>query len=382
MDRVYLDYAATTPVDAQVLAKMLPYFTENFGNPSSSHYFGQRAEGILEECRAKVARLLNAEADDVIFTASGSEGDNLAIRGASIFENRHHGKDTILTTPVEHPAVINTAKQLQDVYGLKLVELRIDKFGRIILEDLQEKLTDKVALVSAIFGNNEIGTINPVHEISAICHEKGVLFHTDAVQACAHLKIDFSGGGYDLLSFAGHKFYGPKGVGVLLKKKSVGMFAHTTGGKQERKMRAGTHNIPGIVGLTSALELCLQNQVNDNQKLTFLRDKILHTVPEEIPGAYITGHPTDRLSNHTSFVFEGISGNDLVIMLDMAGFACSSGSACKVGDPKPSKVLLALGLEPELAIGSLRVTLGKENTETQVDHFIDVLIDSVKKLRK
>lgn len=382
MDRVYLDYAATTPVDPQVLTNMLPYFTENFGNPSSSHYFGQRAEGILEECRIKVAQMLNAEADGVIFTASGSEGDNLALRGGSIFENRNQGKDTIITSPVEHPAVINTAKQLRDVYGLNLIELRVDNFGQVILEDLKEKITNKVAVVSAIYGNNEIGTINPVDEIAAICHEKGVLFHTDAVQACAHLKIDFSGSGYDLLSFAGHKLYGPKGVGVLLKKKSVGLFAHTTGGKQERKLRAGTHNIPGIVGLTSALELCLQNQAQDNEKLTFLRDKILQTVPMEIPGAYVTGHPTNRLSNHASFVFEGISGNDLVIMLDMAGFACSSGSACKVGDPKPSKVLLALGLEPKLAIGSLRVTLGKENTEPQIDKFIDTLIDSVKKLRK
>lgn len=382
MDRVYLDYAATTPVDPRVLQEMLPYFTENFGNPSSSHYFGQRAEGILEDCRYRIAKLLNTESEAILFTASGSEGDNLAIRGTVIAAKKDYGKDTILISPVEHPAVMNTAKQLRDVYDCKIIELRIDEYGQINLDDLREKINEKTALVSIIFGNNEIGTINPVDEIAKICHEKGALFHTDAVQACAHLPIDIKKSDFDLFSFAAHKFYGPKGVGALIRNRSIQMVAHTTGGKQEHKIRAGTHNIPGIVGLTKALELSINEQESENKKLIHMRDKILSVVPDEIPGSYITGNPTNRLPNHASFVFEGINGNDLVIMLDMAGFACSSGSACKVGDPKPSKVLLALGLKPEMAIGSLRVTLGKENTEAQIDRFVDVLIDSVRKLRK
>jgi cysteine desulfurase len=382
MDRIYLDYAATTPLDPYVLEAMMPYFTEIFGNPSSSHYFGQQAEGILEECRAKVAKMLGAQSEDVIFTASGSEGDNLAIRGTALARRAKSGKDTILISPVEHPAVANTVKQLRDMFGFKLIELRIDNFGQINLADLKEKLDANTALVSTIYANNEIGTINPVKEIADICQERGIPFHSDAVQACAHLPIDVTTDGIDLLSIAAHKFYGPKGVGVLIKRKSVDLISHTSGGKQEHKLRAGTHNIPGIVGLTTALEIALANRLKENQRISILRDQIIQFVLSEISGSHLTGHLSDRLPNHASFVFEGISGNDLVIMLDMAGFACSSGSACKVGDPKPSQVLLALGITPELAGGSLRITLGKYTTEEQVVRFLDFLSISVRKLRK
>ena len=382
MDRIYLDYAATTPLDPYVLEAMMPYFTEIFGNPSSSHYFGQQAEGILEECRTKVAKMLGAQSEDVIFTASGSEGDNLAIRGTALARRAKSGKDTILISPVEHPAVANTVKQLRDMFGFKLIELRIDNFGQINLADLKEKLDANTALVSTIYANNEIGTINPVKEIADICQERGIPFHSDAVQACAHLPIDVTTDGIDLLSIAAHKFYGPKGVGVLIKRKSVDLISHTSGGKQEHKLRAGTHNIPGIVGLTTALEIALANRLKENQRISILRDQIIQFVLSEIPGSHLTGHLSDRLPNHASFVFEGISGNDLVIMLDMAGFACSSGSACKVGDPKPSQVLLALGITPELAGGSLRITLGKYTTEEQVVRFLDFLSISVRKLRK
>ena len=382
MDRIYLDYAATTPLAPKVLEVMAPYFTEIFGNPSSSHFFGQRAEGALEECRVKVAKLLGTQPDEVIFTASGSEGDNLAIRGAAFVRRAKEGKDTILISPVEHPAVINTAKQLRDVFGFKLIELRIDEFGQILLADLKERLDEHTALVSIIYANNEIGTINPVKEIAAICHASGVPFHSDAVQACAHLPINVSKDGIDLLSITAHKFYGPKGVGVLVKGKSVDLISHTSGGKQEYKLRAGTHNLPGIVGLTGALELALQDRESENKRVSALRDRIIQFVLSEVPGSHLTGHPTNRLPNHASFVFEEINGNDLVIMLDMAGFACSSGSACKVGDPKPSEVLLGLGLNPELAIGSLRITLGKYTTENQIEQFLEVLPVAIKKLRK
>ncbi|MHC1741068.1 MAG: cysteine desulfurase family protein [Anaerolineaceae bacterium] len=382
MDRIYLDYAATTPLDPKVLEMMMPYFSEIFGNPSSSHYFGQQAEGILENCRARVAALLGSKPNDVIFTASGSEGDNLALRGAASSQKESSGNDFILISPVEHPAIANTAIQLRDHFGFKLIELRIDDFGRINIDDLREKLSNKVAVVSAVYANNEIGTINPVKQISQLCHEIGALFHSDAVQACAHLNINIDNLGIDLLSLAAHKFYGPKGVGVLVKRNPDKLLSQITGGKQENKQRAGTHNIPGIVGLTAALELAAKDREFENHRLSVLRDRIIHFVLSEIPGAFLTGHPINRLPNHTSFVFEGINGNDLVIMLDMEGFACSSGSACKVGDPKPSKVLLALGIQPELALGSLRVTLGKYTTSEHIDRFLEVLPRTIKKLRK
>jgi cysteine desulfurase len=382
MDRIYLDYAATTPLDPNVLEEMTPYFTQIFGNPSSSHYFGQQAEGILEECRSKIASIFHVQPDEIIFTASGSEGDNLALRGTAFTQKSKYGKDTILISPVEHPAVANTARQLKEQFDFKVIELRIDDFGQIILDDLNDKLIDRVAIVSTIFANNEIGTINPIHEIGRLCHEKGVPFHTDAVQACGRLPINVEESEIDLLSFAAHKFYGPKGVGVLIRRKPIEINAQITGGKQEHKLRAGTHNIPGIVGLTAALELSLQQCGVENQRLIILRDQMIRSVLEQISGSHLTGHPTNRSSNHASFVFDGIKGNDLVIMLDMAGFACSSGSACKVGDPKPSKVLLALGLTTELAVGSLRVTLGKYTTTEQVKRFLEFLPEAVKNLRK
>jgi cysteine desulfurase len=361
---------------------MTPYFTEIFGNPSSSHYFGQQAEGALEECRSKLASMLGAQPDEILFTASGSEGDNLALRGAAFAQRSATGKDTILVSPVEHSAVANTVRQLRERYGFTIKKLRVDNYGKIDLNDLQTKIDEKTAIVSVIYANNEIGTINPVGQIGKICAERGVIFHTDAVQACAHLAIDVSSDQIGLLNIAAHKFYGPKGVGALVKRKALTILPQTTGGKQENKLRAGTHNVPGIIGLTKALELALQNREAENKRLVRLRDRIIRFVEYEIPGSHLTGHPQDRLPNHASFVFDAINGNDLVIMLDMAGFACSSGSACKVGDPKPSEVLLALGLTPDQAMGSLRVTLGKYSIDEHIDRFLDFLPEAVKKLRK
>jgi Cysteine sulfinate desulfinase/cysteine desulfurase and related enzymes len=382
MDSIYLDYAATTPLDPQVLESMAPYFTEVFGNPSSSHYFGQKAEGILEECRAQLAAMLGARPSEVIFTASGSEGDNLALRGSALQQKETFGKDTLLISPVEHPAVANTARQLQEHYGFNLVKLRIDNYGKIDLEDLINKINNRTAMVSAIYANNEIGTINPVHEIGQICAEQGVSFHTDAVQACAHLPLDVTRDQIGLLNIAAHKFYGPKGVGALIKRQNLTLLSHTTGGKQEDSTRAGTHNVPGIVGMVRALQLALADREGENKRLICLRDRIIQFVESEIPGSHLTGHPQDRLPNHASFIFDNVNGNDLVIMLDMAGFACSSGSACKVGDPKPSEVLLALGLSPEKALGSLRITLGKYTTLDQIERFLEFLPVAIKKLRK
>jgi cysteine desulfurase len=382
MDNVYLDYAATTPLDRDVFAKMEPYLFENFGNPSSSHFYGQKAEFTVENARNAIAKSLDAVGDKVIFTGSGSEGDNLATRGAAFSGRSSRKANKILISPVEHSAVTNTAYQLQDEFGFEVRELRVDQYGIVDLDHLSRQLDDSVALVSVIYGNNEIGSINPVHEIADLCHQKGILFHTDAVQACAHLDIHFRTDEIDLLTFAAHKFYGPKGVGALICREDVNIQPQITGGKQEHKMRAGTHNVPGIVGMAAALEVKNQALPDRNHRLIALRDQIISNVLNNIAGAHLTGHPQKRLPNHTSFVFEGLSGSDLVIALDMAGFSCSSGSACKVGDPKPSQVLRGLGLPADLALGSLRVTLGRQTTNEDVERFLETLPKIITRLRK
>jgi cysteine desulfurase len=381
MDNIYLDYAATTPLNREVFKKMEPYLFEEFGNPSSSHFFGQKAETAVEDSRRKMAEILDADEEEVLFTGSGSEGDNLALRGAAFSRRHATNANKILISPVEHSAVSETVMQLHDEFGFDVELLRVDKYGITDLEYLRDIIDEKAAIVSTVYANNEIGSINPIHEIARLCHEKGVPLHTDGVQACAHLDVNFHAEEIDLLALAAHKFYGPKGVGALIHRKQVGLLAQITGGKQEHKLRAGTHNVPGIVGMAAALEKKTHNLTQNNLHMGTLRDKVIQTVLSTIPDSHLTGHPVNRLPNHASFVFDGINGNELVIALDMAGFACSSGSACKVGDPKPSKILLGTGLSPELALGSLRVTLGNQTTEDQIDRFLDILPGLVKELR-
>jgi cysteine desulfurase len=383
MDNIYLDYAATTPVDPDVMNKMEQYFLNDFGNPSSSHYYGQKAETAVENSRQVIAEILGGKSNGIVFTGGGSEGDNLAIRGAALAARKKNKKaNKILISPVEHHAVSKTAIQLHTEFGFELEEMRVDNYGTIDLDKLNKQLNSEISIVSVIYANNEIGTINPVKEISMLCHKKGVLFHSDAVQACSHLDVNIGRDEIDILTIAAHKFYGPKGVGGLIYRSGVELLPQITGGKQENDLRAGTHNVPGIVGMAAALQNKNNGYKKINPGMIQLRDKIINSVLGEIPGAFLTGHPTLRLANHASFVFKGINGNDLVILLDMAGFACSSGSACKVGNPEPSEVLLALGLTPELALGSLRVTLGKMTTLDQVDRFLAVLPGLVAKLRK
>ncbi|MEA5078400.1 MAG: cysteine desulfurase family protein [Anaerolineaceae bacterium] len=383
MDRIYLDYAATTPMDPRVLDAMSPFFIEDFGNPSSTHYFGQKTEAAVDLARQEVARILGAKQDEIYFNSGGSEGDNLAIRGAAIARKRQVGADTILISPVEHHAISWTARQLAEESEFNVVKLRVDKFGIIDLDNLEDSLKKyKVAVVSTVYANNEIGTLNPIIEIGELCHRYGVPFHSDTVQACAHLNVNARRENIGMLSVSGHKLYGPKGVGLFFKEAGLTLSPQMTGGKQENKLRAGTHNVPGIIGLAKAMSLAAGERENENKRLIFLRDKLIRFVTGEIPGAFLTGHPTDRLPNHASFVFENLSGNDLVIALDMAGFACSSGSACKVGDPKPSDILLGIGLTPEMAKGSLRITLGKYSTEEHIDKLIAILPVLVNKLRK
>lgn len=381
MERIYLDYAATTPLDARVLEAMLPYFSQAFGNPSSVHFYGQQAEGAIEEARERIAALLNAQPQEIIFTSGGSESDNLALRGVARARRLQSGAYRILTARTEHPAVAKTAQALEREEGFQVTWLEVDEYGIVHPEAVKKALDERVALVSVMYANNEIGSINPIAEIAAVCRAHGIPFHTDAVQAAAFLPVDVQTLGVDLLSLGAHKFYGPKGAGVLYVRRGTPLLPVQTGGGQEEGRRAGTHNVPYIVGMAKALELTIEERTSRRELAQSLRDRIISHVLQHIPDSRLTGHPTHRLPHHASFVFKGVDGNTLLQLLDAVGIACSSGSACKSGNPQPSEVLLACGLPPEWALGSLRVTLGKDTTVEQVNRFLDVLPEMVKRGR-
>lgn len=380
--KIYLDYAATTPVDPRVLGAMLPYFSDYFGNPSSVHGPGQVADAALEAARSKIAGLLGARTEEILFTGCGTESDNLALRGAAMGQRRARGAYHILVSPVEHHAVIHTARQLEDYYGFDVETLPVDEFGRVDPQDVRASIRPNTALVSVIYANNEIGTLNPIPEIGAVCRETGILFHTDAVQAAAHLPMNVQMDNVDLLAIGAHKFYGPKGVGALFVRRGVELIPAQTGGGQEYHLRAGTQNVPYIVGMAEALGIAQTEAKDWAGRLSALRDHLIGRVLEEIPNARLTGHPVERLPNHASFVFKGVDGNQLLMMLDAAGFACSSGSACKVGNPKPSDVLEAIGVLPAWNKGSLRVTLGRGTTPEHIDRLMQTLPAIVGRLRK
>ncbi|MFZ5855279.1 MAG: cysteine desulfurase family protein [Chloroflexota bacterium] len=382
MDKtIYLDYAATTPVDSRVLDAMLPYFSASFGNPSSVHRFGQRAEAAVDSAREAVASVLNCRPDEVIFTSCGSESDNLALRGAMMI-GRERGRTWLLTSGAEHHAVSKTAEQLEKYYGAQVEWLLVDAHGMVTPEAMRAAVCDGTALASVMLANNEIGTVNPVAELAAICHERGILFHTDAVQAAAYLDVDVQTLGVDMLSLGAHKLYGPKGVGALYVRKGTGLLPHLTGGGQEFGLRAGTQNVPYIVGFAEAMRLAKEEREQRIAHIQPLRDQIVGRVLEEIPDAQLTGHPEQRLPNHASFVFKDVDGNLLLQLLDAAGFACSSGSACKTGNPEPSEVITALGLSRDWALGSLRITLGKDSTPEQIGLFLQSLPTLVEKARR
>lgn len=381
MDTVYLDYAATTPVDARVLEAMRPFFSDSFGNPASVHRYGQRAEAAVEESRETVAASLNCRSDEVIFTSCGSESDNLALRGAALAVRERSGAERILTSRVEHPAVSKTAADLEKYYGFRIEWLDVDKYGMVTPETVERAIGRETALVSVMYANNEIGTVNPIAEIAAACRRHGVLFHTDAVQAAAYLPVDVESLGVDLLSLGAHKFYGPKGIGALYVRKGMPLLPVLTGGGQEHGLRAGTSNVPYIVGLAEALRLAVAEQESRADHVRPLRDHILGAVLEAVPRSRLTGHPVDRLPNHASFAFDGANGNTLLQLLDAAGFACSSGSACKTGNPEPSEVMTALGLSRRWGLGSLRLTLGVHTTPAEVEALLSVLPGLVEKAR-
>ena len=379
---IYLDYAATTPVDPRVVNVMLPYFHHDFGNPSSIHWFGQRAEAAIENAREICAQALNCQPNEIIFTSCGSESDNLALRGAALAARQQRNANHILISPVEHSAVSHTAKQLQDLFGFDVELLPVDRFGRVAPQVVLDHLRPDTALVSIIFANNEIGTVNPIQDISAVCQSAGVIFHTDAVQAAAYFPLDLHNLNVNLLSLGAHKFYGPKGIGALFVRQGTRLYPIQTGGGQEFGLRAGTHNVPYIVGMAEALRLAHLDRETNSNKFSVLRDHLIGRILEEVPGVYLTGHPHERLPNHASFVFDDIDGNNLLMHLDLAGFACSSGSACKMGSPEPSGVLTALGLPHSLALGSLRVTLGVQTTPAHIEALCNTLPGIVLSMRQ
>ncbi len=377
----YLDYAATTPLNDKVLDEMLPYLREDFGNPSSVHGWGQRAEWAVEQARERIASGLDCLPEEVIFTSGGSESDNLALRGAALSAQSERGANHLLISPVEHDAIRITASELATRHGFELELLPVDSQGCVDPDNLRDSIRPDTAVISIIYGNNEIGTVNPIPELAGVARERKIPFHSDALQATCQLPTQVKHLGIDLLSIGAHKFYGPKGVGVLYVKAGTPLQAVQTGGSQEQGLRAGTHNVPLIVGMAHAHEIAVAQHDSDADQFRSFRDKIILGVESRIPGAQLTGHPEQRLPNNASFVVEGVDGNSLLAALDLEGFACSSGSACKTGDPEPSTVLLSLGMEPELALGSLRVTVGRQTTEDEVSEFLDVVKETVARLR-
>ncbi|MBR2264870.1 MAG: cysteine desulfurase NifS [Firmicutes bacterium] len=378
---VYADHSATTGVRPEVLEAMLPYLKEEYGNPSSIYKKARSAKEALEKARGQVAKAIGAKnTTEVFFTGSGTEADNWALKG--IFEAYANKGNHIITTAVEHHAILHTCDYLEKVRGAKITYLPVDAEGFVKLDELEKSITDETILVSIIAANNEIGTINPIEEISRICHEKGVLLHIDAVQAIGNIPIDVEAMGIDLLSISAHKFYAPKGVGALYVRKGVRLPSFIHGGDQERKKRAATENIPGIVGMGVAIELAVNEMEERNKTLIPLRDRLIREIEEKIPFAKLNGPREKRLPGHVNFSFEFIEGESLLLLLDMAGICASSGSACTSGSLDPSHVLMAIGLPHEIAHGSLRLTLGRENTEEDVDYIMEKLPPIVERLRE
>jgi cysteine desulfurase len=379
MRRIYMDNAATTQIDPEVVEEMVPYFKYKYGNASSLHSFGREAYEGIEKARKQVAELIGASQNEIIFTSGGTESDNMAIKGIA-YKYRDRGKH-IITSQIEHPAVLETCNFLESM-GFKVTYLPVDKYGLIDIESLTKYITKDTILITIMHANNEIGTIEPVREIGEIAHEMGAIFHTDAVQTVGKIPIDVEKLNIDLLTLSGHKIYGPKGVGALYKKDGVQIQPLIHGGGHERGLRSGTENVPGIVGLGKAAELSKNRLTDDSAKLTVLRDKFINRVLSEIEESFLNGHPTKRLPNNAHFRFSGIEGESLILSLDDKGIAASTGSACSSKKLTPSHVLMAIGLNEIQAHGSLRISLGRNNTEEDVEYACDSLIEVVNRLRE
>ena len=377
--RIYADHSATTPVKKEVLDAMLPYFSENYGNASTVYAEGREAKKAISLAREKVAAAIGADVREIYFTGSGTEADNWALRGAA-HANRAKGNH-IITSAVEHHAVLHTCKDLEKE-GFEVTYLPVDEYGRVSASDVEKAITDKTILISIMTANNEIGTIMPIEEIGKIAKAKNIIFHTDAVQAIGMMDIDVKKMNIDMLSLTAHKFYGPKGAGALFVRQGVKLSPFVTGGAQERNKRAGTENVPAIVGLGAAIELATKDIKAHTEKLAAMRDRFIGRVLSEIPYTRLNGHPTERMASNANISFEFIEGESLLLMLDMQGISASSGSACTSGSLDPSHVLLAIGLKHEIAHGSLRVTFGDDNEPEDADRIADALVGIVARLRE
>lgn len=379
MRKVYMDNAATTPLRQDVLDAMMPYLSNIYGNPSSLHYWGQEAHRAVENARHSVAAALNADDAEIVFTGCGTEADNMALKG--IAERYQNKGRHIITSAVEHHAVLHTCQYLEK-HGFEVTYVPVDEYGMVSSEQVRNSIRDDTILVSVMFGNNEVGTIMPIKEIGAICHEKGVIFHTDAVQAVGHVPIDVKAMNIDLLSLSAHKLHGPKGVGALYIRNGIVVPPLLHGGAQERGKRAGTENVAGIVGLGKAIEIACADIDGTSRRMAAMRDRLIAGIESSIPEVKLNGHRTERLPGNVNFSIRYIEGESILLMLDINGIAASSGSACTSGSLDPSHVLLAMGMPHEIAHGSLRLTLGDDTTEADVDYVLEVLPTIVAKLRR
>ncbi len=379
LEAIYLDHSATTPVDKRVIKEMLPFFDEKYGNPSSIHLFGREVKTAIEEAREKIAEVINAEPSEIFFTSGGTESDNLAITGTAL--SMKEKGDHIITSTAEHHAVLDTARFLQK-NGFKVTYVPVNKYGIVELEDIKEALTPRTILISIMHINNEVGSINPISEIGEFARENNVLFHTDAVQSFGKEPIDVKKDNIDLLSLSSHKIYGPKGAGALYIKRGVSPEKIIHGGSQEGNRRGGTENVPGIIGLGKAAEICLEEMENERKYLNKLRDYFWEKLQENIPDIYLNGHPKIRLPGILNVSFPGTDSETVLISLDLKGIAASGGSACTSGSIEPSHVLKAMGVSPEIAQSAIRFSLGRENNKEQIDYTVKNLKEIIDYIRK
>ncbi len=379
MKRVYFDHSATSRVLPEVFEAMAPFYTERFGNASSLHSFGREAKASMEHARKHLAALINAGPEEIIFTSGGTEADNLAVKGVAGYKGRSKGH--ILTTCIEHHAILESCAHMKRL-GFDFTELPVSRDGIVDVGEAEKAMREDTVLVSVMAANNEIGTIQPIRQIGALAQSRGIPFHTDAVQAIGKMAIDVKKDNIDLLALSGHKFHGPKGIGALYIRKGTKIEPQIHGGGHERGLRSSTENVPGIVGLGKAAEIAKRDFDATTATMRGLRDRIIQSIPELVPRAYLNGHRTERLVNNANFRFDFIEGEALMLQLDMKGIAVSTGSACSTGSLEPSHVLMALGLKHEQAHGNLRLTLGRENTYEEVDRFLEVLPGVVSKLRE
>lgn len=378
MSRIYLDYNATTPPRPEVVQAMLPYFQEAYGNPSSIHRFGQEAKQGMEEGREKVARLINAIPSEIVFTGSGTEADNLAVKGVAYIHRGRRGH--IITSPIEHHAVLNTCQHLERE-GFRVTYVPVDRYGMVDPEEVRRAITGETLLISIMHSNNEVGTIQPIEEISKIARAHGVLFHTDAVQSAGKVPVDVKELGVDLLSLSAHKIYGPKGVGAFFLKKGISVEPLIHGGHHEMNRRPGTENVAGIVGFGKAAELAFSELEQNRERMKATRDYFWEKIQERIDGVCLNGHPIQRLPNTLNVSFEWVEGESLVINLDLRGVAAATGSACTSGALEPSHVLVAMGIPLLTAQGALRLSLGRGTTRNEIDEALEVLVETVNRLR-